>query len=222
MIVSAAGGVKEPLAQTLVFYALNAMAPRLVLASTSRHRALLLERLGLPFSVEAPGVDEAPQPREKPAVRALRLAREKARAVAARHAGAWVIGSDQVAVAGRRVLDKPGNAESCRAQLAASSGRQVHFHTAVVLRPPATGAAREHVDRTTVRFRPLSEREILRYVELEQPFDCAGGFRAEGLGVALFEAVETRDPTALVGLPLIWLAAALREAGLDPLAPDQS
>jgi septum formation protein len=198
------------------------MAPRLLLASTSRHRALLLERLGLPFSVEAPGVDETGLPREKPAARALRLARAKASAVAARHPADWVIGSDQVAVAGRRVLDKPGDAARCRAQLEASSGRRVHFHTAVVLQPPAPDAAREHVDRTTVRFRALGEREIQRYVEIERPFDCAGGFRSEGLGVALFAAVETRDPTALVGLPLIWLAAALRDAGLDPLAPDQS
>src|SRR5262245_34779797 len=198
------------------------MAPRLLLASTSRHRALLLERLGLPFGVEAPGVDEGAVPRETPAARALRLARAKASSVAARHPGAWVIGSDQVAVAGRRILDKPGDAARCREQLATSSARRVHFHTAVVLQPPPPEAAREHVDHTTVRFRTLTEREILRYVEIEQPFDCAGGFRSEGLGVALFEAVETRDPTALVGLPLIWLAAALRDAGLDPLAPDQS
>jgi septum formation protein len=198
------------------------MSPRILLASTSRHRALLLERLGLPFSVEAPGVDETAQPREKPSARALRLARAKAAAVAARHPGACVIGSDQVAVAGRRVLDKPGSAARCREQLEAGSGRRVRFHTAVVLQPPAPGAAREHVDRTTVRFRTLTEHEIRRYIELEQPFDCAGGFRSEGLGVALFEAVETRDPTALVGLPLIWLAGALRDAGLDPLAPDQS
>jgi septum formation protein len=198
------------------------MAPRLFLASTSRHRALLLERLGLPFGVEAPGIDEAGRPREKPAERALRLAREKAAAVAARHPGAWVIGSDQVAVAGRRVLGKPGSAARCREQLEAGSGRRVLFHTAAVLQAPAPDATREHVDRTTVRFRTLTEREIERYVELEQPFDCAGAFRSEGLGVALFDAVETRDPTALVGLPLIWLAAALREAGLDPLAPDQS
>jgi septum formation protein len=198
------------------------MAPRLLLASTSRHRALLLERLGLPFSVEAPGIDEAARAREKPSERALRLARAKATAVAARHPRAWVIGSDQVAVAGRRVLDKPGDAARCREQLEASSGRRVRFHTAVVLQPPAPDAAREHVDRTIVRFRTLTEQEIRRYIELERPFDCAGGFRSESLGVALFDAVETQDPTALVGLPLIWLAGALRDAGLDPLAPDQS
>jgi septum formation protein len=198
------------------------MAPRLLLASTSRYRALLLERLGLPFGVEAPGVDEVPRAREKAAARALRLAHAKAAAVAARHPDACVIGSDQVAVAARRVLDKPGEAALCRAQLRASSGRRVEFHAAVVLRSPNPDGAREHVDRTIVRFRRLTDQEIARYVEIEQPFDCAGGFRSEGLGVALFESVESRDPTALVGLPLIWLAGALRAAGLDPLAPDQS
>lgn len=198
------------------------MAPRLLLASTSRYRALLLERLGLPFGVQAPGVDELRLPREKPAVRALRLARAKAEAVAARHPDACVIGSDQVAVLGRRLLDKPGDAARCREQLEASSGKRVTFHTAVVVLGPAGAAAQSHVDRTQVRFRTLREREISRYVEIEQPFDCAGGFRSEGLGVALFESIETHDPAALVGLPLIWLAGALRAAGLDPLAPDQS
>jgi septum formation protein len=198
------------------------MAPRLLLASTSRYRALLLERLGLPFGVQAPQVDEVPLPRERPAVRALRLARAKAQAVAARHPQACVIGADQVAALGGRILDKPGDAARCRAQLEASSGKRVAFHTAVVVLGPAPDAEQFHIDRTLVRFRTLSGREIARYVEIEQPFDCAGSFRSEGLGVALFESVETRDPTALVGLPLVWLAGALRAAGLNPLAPDQS
>jgi septum formation protein len=198
------------------------MVPRLYLASTSRYRALLLERLGLPFSIEAPGVDESHQDGEEPAARALRLARAKANAVLERHPGSWVIGSDQVAVAGRRLLDKPGDASGCREQLRASRGRSVHFHTAVVLLGADPGPAREHVDRTVVRFRKLTEREIARYVEIEKPFDCAGGFRSEGLGVALMKSIKSQDPTALVGLPLIWLAAALASAGLDPLAPDQS
>jgi septum formation protein len=198
------------------------MAPRLLLASTSRYRALLLERLRLPFDVQAPEVDEAPRPREKPVARALRLARAKAEAVFARHPGVCVIGSDQVAVVGGRVLDKPGNAATCREQLQAASGKRVVFHTAVVVLGPASGKIQDHVDRTDVRFRALTEREISRYVEIERAFDCAGSFRSEGLGVALFESVQTRDPSALVGLPLIWLAGALRTAGLDPLAPDQS
>lgn len=198
------------------------MAYPLLLASTSRYRALLLERLGLPFGVQAPGVDEARLPGEKPALRALRLARAKAEAVRQRHPGACVVGSDQVAIVGKCILDKPGNAASCREQLQAVSGKRVSFHTAVALLGPGDGESREHVDLTRVRFRTLTDREISRYVELEKPFDCAGGFRSEGLGVALFESVETRDPAALVGLPLIWLAGALRAAGLDPLAPDQS
>jgi septum formation protein len=198
------------------------MAPRLLLASTSRYRALLLERLGLPFGVEAPEVDEARLPRENPVARAARLALAKARAVAARRPDACIIGSDQVAVLGRRILDKPGDAARCREQLEASSGKRVCFHTAVAVVGPGAGAAQSHVDLTKVHFRTLSDREITRYVEIERPFDCAGGFRSEGLGVALFESVETRDPTALVGLPLVWLAGALRAAGLDPLAPDQS
>jgi len=198
------------------------MAPRLLLASTSRYRALLLERLGLPFGVQAPEVDEARLPREKPAARAERLALAKAQAVALRHPDACIIGSDQVAVLGRRILDKPGDAARCREQLEASSGNRVCFHTAVAVVGPGAGAVQSHVDLTKVHFRTLTAREISRYVEIERPFDCAGGFRSEGLGVALFESIETRDPTALVGLPLVWLAGALRAAGLDPLAPDQS
>jgi len=193
------------------------MAKPLFLASTSRYRASLLERLGLPFTVEAPGVDEAARLAELPQVRALRLARAKAAAVANRHSGAWVIGSDQVAVCGDRILDKPGDAKHCREQLAASSGRRVEFHTAAVLLRAEPQFAAEHVDLTTVHFRTLTPLEIARYVELDRPCDCAGGFRAEGLGIALVEALDTHDPAALVGLPLIWLAGALRAAGLDPL-----
>lgn len=176
----------------------------------------------MPFGVQAPGTDETRLPREKPASRALRLAQAKATAVHARHPEACVIGSDQVAVVGRRILDKPGDAAHCRQQLEASSGKRVVFHTAVVVVGPGQRGTREHVDRTFVRFRTLTEREISRYVEIERPFDCAGSFRSEGLGVALFESIKTQDPAALVGLPLIWLAGALRDAGLDPLAPDQS
>lgn len=197
------------------------MAARLVLASTSRYRAELLARLGLPFDVESPGIDEPIRAGEAPHARALRLARAKAGAVAARRSGRWVIGSDQVAVCGDRILDKPGDDVSCREQLAASSGRSVEFHTAVVLRSTDSRASSEHVDRTLVRFRQLAPADIARYVELDRPYDCAGGFRSEGLGVTLFESIETQDPSALVGLPLIWLAGALRAAGLDPLDPSQ-
>jgi septum formation protein len=194
------------------------MAPRLILASTSRYRADLLRRLGLPFETAAPGVDEFARAGEAPEARALRLARAKARAIAARHPEAWVIGSDQVADLAGRILDKPGDAVRSREQLAAESGRSVDFHTAVVLLRAEPAAAAEHVDRTRVLFRDLTAGEIARYVELDRPFDCAGGFRSEGLGVALFASLETQDPAALVGLPLIWLAGALRDAGLPPLA----
>jgi septum formation protein len=193
------------------------MTPRLVLGSSSRYRAEILARLGLPFLMDAPDVDESARDGEAPRERALRLARAKAAAVSARHPDAWVIGSDQVADLEGRILDKPGDAARCRTQLAAESGRNVEFHTAVVLCRAATGQAFEHVDRTVVRFRELSAGEIARYVELDRPFDCAGGFRSEGLGAALFASMVTADPAALVGLPVIWLAGALRAAGLDPL-----
>lgn len=194
------------------------MNPLLYLASTSRWRAGLLQRLGLPFLQEAPLADENRRPGEAPAERALRLAGDKAGAVAARHPEALVLGSDQVAECDGRILDKPGDAGHCREQLLSCSGRSACFHTAVVLRQASSGLVLQHVELTLVRFRQLEPAEVARYVELEQPFDCAGGFRAEALGIALFEAIESRDPTALVGLPLIWVAAALRQAGLDPLA----
>ncbi|HWN05864.1 MAG TPA: nucleoside triphosphate pyrophosphatase [Steroidobacteraceae bacterium] len=195
------------------------MAHPLVLASTSPYRAELLRRLGVGFKAVAPGVDESPQGAESPGAQALRLARAKALAVAARYPGSWVIGSDQVADLEGRILGKPGDMERCRAQLATESGRVVVFHTAAVLLRQGERTGYEHVDLTSVRFRSLTADEIARYVELDRPFDCAGGFRSEGLGAALFESMETRDPAALVGLPLIWLAGALRSAGLDPLAP---
>jgi septum formation protein len=193
------------------------MAPTLILASTSRYRAELLARLGLPFEAVAPGVDESPADGESPNARAMRLATAKATAVATRFPGAWVIGSDQVAELDGEILDKPGDAARCRAQLARESGRTVEFHTAVTLMRREPRRAFGHSDRTVVRFRKLSGEQIAGYVERDRPFDCAGGFRSEGLGAALFESVATRDPTALIGLPLVWLAGALRSAGLDPL-----
>jgi septum formation protein len=192
--------------------------PRLVLASTSRYRRGLLERLGIPFTVASPGVDETPLAGELPGDLASRLAGAKARAVAAQHPGAVVIGSDQVAELDGGALGKPGTAAIACAQLRAASGRAVIFRTAVLV-IGADGREHSHTDLTTVRFRTLSTREIARYVELDQPLDCAGSFRSEGLGIALFEAIETTDPSALVGLPLAWVAAALKESGLDPLAP---
>lgn len=189
--------------------------PRIVLGSTSRYRAELLRRLLPQFGQSAPGTDESLLPDEPPAVRALRLAVAKAEAVAREHPGALVIGSDQVAELDGRILDKPGNAERACAQLAASSGREVHFHTALCLFDTRDGRRRTHVDHTHVRFRELNAAEIARYVEREQPLDCAGSFKCEGLGISLFEAIDNHDPSALIGLPLIALARLLREAGVE-------
>lgn len=185
----------------------------LILASTSRYRRALLARLGLPFECVAPDVDESSLPGESPPALAARLARLKAEAVAARHPAAVVIGSDQVAVRGEEVLGKPGTVGRCREQLRRSSGREVTFLTAVHVIDGPAGASESHTDVTRVRFRVLSDDEIARYVERDQPLDCAGGFKAESLGIALFERIESADPTGLTGLPLAWLCGALRRAG---------
>lgn len=174
----------------------------------------MLARLGLAFAVESPGVGETALAAEMPAARAARLARDKALAVARRHPAALVIGSDQVAALGATILDKPGNAERCRAQLAELSGRAADFHTACTLIGLEAGVEVMHTDCTRVVARTLGADEIARYVDSERPYDCAGGFKVEALGIALFERIETTDPTALIGLPLIWLAGALRGAGL--------
>lgn len=187
---------------------------RLVLASTSPYRRDLLARLGIDFTQLAPDVDESPLPGEAPAALAARLAQAKAEAGAQAAPGAWVIGSDQVAELDGQPLGKPGSAERAIAQLRAMSGRAVRFHTAVcVAGNPAHSGALALLDSTTVRFRTLSEAEIARYVERERPFDAAGSFKAEGLGIALFDAIDSQDPTALIGLPLIGTAALLRRCG---------
>jgi septum formation protein len=188
--------------------------PRLVLASTSPYRRALLARLGLEFACVSPGTDEASRPAETPLDLACRLARVKAESVAPGCPGAVIIGSDQVAVLGEQVLGKPGTVERCIAQLRQSSGREVEFLTAVHLVNGRTGKGESHVDRTVVRFRDLADGEIERYVATEKPLDCAGGFKAESLGIALFERIESEDPTGLTGLPLIWLCGALRRAGI--------
>lgn len=191
--------------------------PALLLASTSPHRRMLLQRLGLPFSAVSPEVGEGLRPDEAPAARAMRLAMEKARAVAGREPGAIVVGSDQVASLedeGRvQILRKPGTRDRTLDQLALLSSRTADFHTAVAVAMP-DGRVLAHGDLTRVRFRQLTAREIAAYVDREPSFDCAGGFKCEGLGVTLFESVSTGDPTALVGLPLIGLCRLLREAGV--------
>ena len=188
-------------------------APGLILASTSIYRRQLLERLRIPFSVARPEVDEAPRQGELPLQRATRLALEKAQAVARQHPAQVVIGADQVASCEGAILDKPGDAQTARAQLQAQSGRAVDFYSAVALVHTERGFADHFVDRTTVVFRTLSAAEIEAYLAADAPYDCAGSLRSEALGLSLCERIETLDPTALIGLPLIRLAASLRSCG---------
>jgi septum formation protein len=194
--------------------------PPLILASTSVYRRALLERLHIPFSAQSPGVDESGRAGESPAEMVARLARTKAGAIAARHPDAWVIGSDQTAVltdaAGAlRMVGKPGTAEQCIRQLQDASGRTLEFLTAVAVVNEAARGQHELIDTTRVRFRTLDKSTIERYVESESPLDCAGGFKSEGLGISLCESIESEDPSALVGLPLIRLAAILRQVGYE-------
>lgn len=195
--------------------------PPIILASGSRYRGELLARLHLPFTVDIPGIPEDADPGESPAQTAERLARAKAVAVAARHPAGLVIGSDQVADCGGARLGKPGTAARAIAQLRAASGRTVTFWTGLALANAASGAVRSTVVRCDVEFRDLADDEVARYVALEQPLDCAGSFKAEGLGVVLFRRLVTDDPTSLVGLPLIALCDLLRAEGvpLPPAAP---
>jgi septum formation protein len=194
------------------------MTAPLILASTSRYRRELLERLHLPFSVQAPHTDETPQAGEAPATLALRLALAKAQAVAQQHPDAWVIGSDQVADLDGEPIGKPGDIARAAAQLARLSGRTLVFQTGLALVRAQDSWQHSLLVPVRVRFRSLSEAAIARYLALEPAVDCAGSAKSEGLGIALLEAIESDDPTALIGLPLIALTRLLREAGLDPLA----
>ena len=183
----------------------------LVLASSSRYRAELLQRLAVPFIARAPELDETPNAGESPANLAQRLALEKAQTLQGLYPDRWVLGSDQVPSLDGRVLGKPGTRDKAVAQLRAFSGKSVIFYTAVAL----VGGQRAltALDTTIVRFRDLGLAEIERYVDAEPAYDCAGSFKVEGLGVTLFTAIETRDTTALVGLPLISTRALLAQAG---------
>jgi 7-methyl-GTP pyrophosphatase len=189
------------------------------LASTSRYRKELLSRLGLAFSCSPPGVDEIARFGEDPKALVERLAKAKASAVALQQPDAWVIGSDQIAVltqaGAHSPLGKPGNEARCREQLRSCSGRTVDFLTAVAVMRKETNALIEFIDTTRVTFRILDQPTIERYVAKERPFDCAGGFKSEGLGIALCESIDSTDPSALIGLPLIRLSAALRAAGFE-------
>ena len=189
--------------------------PPLILASTSSYRRELLARLRLPFAAATPGVDETPVPHETPLARAQRLALAKARAVAERETAATVIGSDQVAVCKGELLEKPGTAERCREQLHWLSAAAATYYTAVAVVQAERNQTLQFVDTTSLYFRPLTDAEIERYIAAEQPFDCAGGFRSEALGISLFARVVSEDPTGLIGLPLIALARGLRQLGYE-------
>jgi len=189
----------------------------LILGSTSVYRRELLQRLRLPFEVVAPHVDETPLPGESPQALAERLAMAKAQAVAQLHPHAVVIGSDQVADLDGEPLGKPGNHERAVLQLQRMRGRTVVFQTAVAVVCQQTGFAGQSLSQVRVRFRPLTDQAIDTYLHAEQPYDCAGSAKSEGLGIALLESIDNQDPTALVGLPLIHTCRLLRAAGVPLL-----
>ena len=193
--------------------------PSLILGSTSRYRREMLQRLRIPFEVRAPHVDETPAIGEAPAALALRLAIAKARVVAKLHPNAVVIGSDQVADLDGTPIGKPGTHAKATEQLRAMRGKAVVFQTAVAVVSLARNYEGSALVPVTVRFRALSDAEIEHYLQAEQPYDCAGSAKSEALGIALLSAIESDDPTALVGLPLIKTCELLRAAGVDPLQP---
>lgn len=193
---------------------MRAQPRRLVLASTSRYRKELLARLGLPFEVAAPHADERPLAAEAAEDTALRLAAMKAQSVRALHRDALIIGSDQVATSGGKLLGKPGDHATAARQLRSLSGKSADFHTALALLDAANGSVQTEVVPCRVHFRQLDDARIENYLRREQPYDCAGSAKAEGLGIALIARIETHDPTSLIGLPLIALSAMLERAGL--------
>ncbi len=190
---------------------------KLILASTSRYRRELLSRLHLPFEVLAPGVDETPLPGESPSATALRLSVLKAQAAAASFPDALIIGSDQVLMLGDAQLGKPGNYDNAFAQLKAMQGRTMVFHTALTLLNSRTGRTQTRDVPTTVHVRRLGDAQIAAYLEKEKPYDCAGSAKSESLGIALMERMDSADPTALIGLPLMALTAMLANEGVDVL-----
>jgi septum formation protein len=189
----------------------------LILGSTSKYRRELLQRLRVPFDVVSPDVDETPHPNEAPRNLAMRLALAKAQAVAAQHPNAVVIGSDQVADLNGEPLGKPGTHERAVLQLQKMRGQTVVFQTAVSIVCQASGFAQTELAQIKVRFRDLSDAEIEAYLRAEEPYDCAGSAKSEGLGIALLDAIDNDDPTALIGLPMIRTARLLRAAGIDLL-----
>ncbi|HUD96309.1 MAG TPA: Maf family protein [Woeseiaceae bacterium] len=191
----------------------NPSAPPIILASSSRYRRGLLDRFLDEFQVVSPNVDEVRLDNESPPALVARLARQKAEAVLGNYRDALIVGADQIAVLDERVLGKPGNHPAAVEQLLAASGKSLQFLTGVCVLDPQTRHRYEHIDRTVVRFRQFDRRLAETYLKHDQPYDCAGSFRIEGAGFVLFEAVTTDDPTALIGLPMIWLAGRLLESG---------
>ncbi|MGL4251310.1 MAG: Maf family protein [Aeromonas sp.] len=190
------------------------MPQNLILASTSRYRKALLEKLGIPFECIAPEVDELPLAGESAQELVARLARAKAQAIAAHHDHGLIIGSDQVCVCDGRILGKPGTVDNAVGQLMAAQGRSVIFYTGLCVLDATTGEAHQLIEPFTVHFRHLDEAAIRRYVAAEMPLDCAGSFKCEGMGIVLFTALEGRDPNALIGLPLIGLIELLERHGI--------
>ncbi len=187
----------------------------LVLASTSHYRHELLERLKLPFKIVSPDVDETPHSGEAPAITAGRLALAKAQAAHARFPRSLIIGSDQVAFCDGVRLDKPGDHAGAVRQLRHASGKSISFITAIALVNTASGRTQTKLIPTEVRFRKISDREIERYLQAEPAYDCAGSAKAEGLGISLVETIQSSDPTALIGLPLIALSEMLRNENVS-------
>lgn len=192
--------------------------PEIILASTSPYRRLLLEKLGIPFTCAAPEVDEIPLPAETPRHLVLRLAQAKAQALAERFPHHLIIGSDQVCVLDGEITGKPHTEENARKQLKKASGNIVTFYTGLALYNSVNGQLQTECEPFDVHFRHLTEQEINHYVQKESPLNCAGSFKSEGLGIALFERLEGRDPNMLVGLPLIALCQMLRREGFNPLS----
>lgn len=191
--------------------------PNLVLASTSVYRRALLEKLGLPFECAAPEVDETPRPGESPRQLVQRLAQEKAQSLAARFPAHLIIGSDQVCVIDGEITGKPHSEENARLQLMKARGCIVTFYTGLALYNSASGHLQKECEPFDVHFRHLSEQEIDNYIRKERPLNCAGSFKSEGMGIALFEKLDGRDPNTLVGLPLIALCQMLRREHYNPL-----
>ena len=192
----------------------ESLSAGLILASSSKYRKMLLHRFGIPFTCQSPGIDESAKINETPDKLVSRLAFEKAERVSIEDPQAVVIGSDQIAVFQGQIVGKPGTHEAATEQLSSFSGQLIEFLTAVSVQCRNTGFKERYVDSTQVSFRLLHSDEIERYLKTETPYDCAGAFKAESMGIALFDSIRSDDPTALIGLPLIHTAAMLRRAGL--------